>query len=130
MRDLSSKSLTSSEAILTAVLIWWLSGHPDLMDRVFESNIWHTPPKSLREDEVGYAIWEASKFGRAEERFWQEARGNPATKYLVELAVENWRSRGRESGISGVRAFVKTSLVRLLARTAKERGLIPKRVLK
>ncbi len=113
---------------MTAVLRWWLSRYPDLVDRALSTEVWHTSLKSLREDDVGHAIWEASAFSRAEDRFWQDARANPATKHLVEQCVENWRSKARETGVSGVRGFVKTSLQRLLARTARERGLLPKRV--
>lgn len=113
---------------MTAVLGWWLSRYPDLVERALSSNAWHTSLKSLREDDVGHAIWDAASFSRAEDRFWQDARGNPATKHLVEQCVESWRSKARETGVSGVRAFVKVSLVRLLARAARERGLLPARV--
>jgi hypothetical protein len=112
---------------MTAVLYWWLSRYPDLVDRALSTNTWHTSVKSLREDDVGHAIYDAAAFSRAEDRFWQDARSNPATKHLVEQCVENWRSKARETGISGVRNFVKISLVRLLARAARERGLLPSR---
>ncbi len=111
---------------MTAVLRWWLSGHPGLPARAASSsNGWHISVKSLAEDSVGAAIYEASGFHRAEERFWRDAEGNPATKHLVEQCVAAWRAGPGETGVSGVRRFVRTSLSRLLARSAKEMGLVP-----
>jgi hypothetical protein len=128
VRDLSSKSLTGPEAVMTALLVWWLSRYPNIIEKALSKDIWHISLRSLREDDVGYAIWEASGFHRAEERFWQEVRQDPVSKHLVEQCVLAWRSAPGERAVTSVRKFVKNSLLRLLARQARKLGKLPHRV--
>lgn len=112
MRNLSSKGLSGPEAVLCAVISWWLSGF-DLRSVVYlalESAVpvemWSRRPEDLARALPGVP-WDVIN-----SHFWDSASAIPAVRHMVESSVRAWRPRNGASRVDVARAFVVKEILR------------------
>ncbi len=112
MRDIGSKSTTGPEAVLCAVIDWWLSGFnlPALVANALETaapdEMW-----SKRPEDLASALSHRIPWDRVNSHFWRSAQAIPAVRHMVEFAVRAWRASG-PSRAQEVRQFVASVILR------------------
>lgn len=97
MKNIGSRNITGPEAILTAIVKWWLKSLPNLEDSI-KQELLTIDPKLLTgkiDYKLGEVFFRFFPMERMIKHFWFIASTNETTRFMIELATQSCKNKDR-----------------------------------